>query len=88
VLTTDQFGISIKHHALEYDHNTAATKMRLAHLPEEYANALETGLWPSCDILPKKEIHQRGTRLEERSAIWPASITPRSHPLTEATLQR
>jgi hypothetical protein len=87
VLTGDQSGIFITHRALEYDYQSAATKMRLAHLPEEYANALETGFWPSLDILPEKEIRHRGTRLEERSVFWPALISSSSEAPTEATLQ-
>jgi hypothetical protein len=88
VLTADQGGISIAHRALEYDHQCAAAKMRLAHLPEEYANALETGLWPSQDILPEKELRQRGIPLEERSVFWPALVNSTSDELMEATLQR
>jgi hypothetical protein len=36
---------------------------RRAALPEGYAAALETGLWPSCDVLPSKEIRERGVPL-------------------------
>ena len=49
-------GIAIEHRAIEYDHKTAASKIRSAGLPEEYAAALETGYWPACDVLPWKEI--------------------------------
>jgi hypothetical protein len=88
VLTADLSGISITQGALEYDHERDAAKMRLAHLPEEYAKALETGLWPSHDILPEKEIRQRGTPLVERSVFWPASVSSTSHLATEKILQR
>jgi hypothetical protein len=87
VLTADRSGISITHRALEYDHQCAAAKMRLAHLPEEYANALETGLWPSQDILPEKELRRRGIPFEERSVFWPALVNSTSDGLTEASLQ-
>jgi predicted phosphodiesterase len=87
VLTADRGGICITHRALEYDHQCAAAKMRLAHLPEEYANALETGFWPSQDILPEKELRQRGIPLEERSVFWPALVNSTSDELTEASLQ-
>jgi predicted phosphodiesterase len=73
VIKAEAHGISIAHCALEYDHKTAAAKMRIAHLPEEYANALETGLWPSCDVLPRKETRQRGIPLEETRVFWPVS---------------
>src|ERR1051326_1906201 len=63
-------GIAIEHRALAYDHVSAAAKMRHAGLPEEYAEALETGLWPSCDGLPFKEIRERGVPLEPDAAVW------------------
>jgi predicted phosphodiesterase len=63
-------GIVIEHRALDYDFSTAAAKMRRAGLPQEYAASLETGFWPSCDVLPLKEIHERGAALEPSSAFW------------------
>ncbi len=58
-------GLRIEHRALAYDHAAAARKMRAAGLPEEYALALGTGLWPSCDVLPYREIRERGVPLQE-----------------------
>jgi predicted phosphodiesterase len=91
VLTADARGIFIAHRALQYDHRTAAAKMRRARLPEEYAIALESGLWPSFDVLPRKEIGERGMALEESRMFWPiherseaTNRRPR-HPLTRAT---
>ena len=70
-------GISIEHCALEYDYDAASAKMRLARLPEEYASALRTGLWPSCDVLPWKEIRERGVRLQPGRTLWrPAATQP------------
>jgi len=69
LLRAEAGGIAIEHRALDYDCATAAAKMRRAGLPEEYATALETGLWPSCDVLPLKEIHERGAALEPGSAF-------------------
>jgi predicted phosphodiesterase len=63
-------GLAIEHRALAYDHAAAAAKMRRAGLPEGYAAALETGLWPSCDVLPFKEIRERGVRLEPGRVTW------------------
>ena len=70
-------GLRIEHRALAYDHATAARKMRAAGLPEEYALALGTGLWPSCDVLPYREIRQRGVPLQAGHALWgaPAEAT-------------
>jgi hypothetical protein len=70
VLTAKSNGVLIEHRGLAYDHMTAAAKMRRAGLPEEYASALETGLWPNCDVLPWKEIRERGVALKERQALW------------------
>ncbi len=42
-------------HPLAYDHMAAAAAMRRARLPEDYARALETGIWPNLDILPHQE---------------------------------
>ena len=70
VLTPGDEGLRIEHHALAYDHATAAASMRRAGLPEGYAAALETGLWPSCDVLPAKEIRQRGVAIRPGGALW------------------
>jgi len=70
LLLPEKDGIAIEHHALAYDHNSAAAKMRRVGLPEEYAAALETGFWPSCDVLPLKEIRERGVRLQESRVMW------------------
>src|SRR5262249_20730616 len=63
-------GLAIEHRALAYDHVPAAAKMRRAGLPEDYAAALENGLWPSCDVLPFKEIRERGVPLEPGAVLW------------------
>jgi predicted phosphodiesterase/pyruvate-formate lyase-activating enzyme len=74
LLTPRDGGIAIEHRALDYDHAAAATKMRHAGLPEDYTVALETGLWPSCDVLPFKEIRERGVPLVPGTVLWrPAS---------------
>ncbi|HLJ63033.1 MAG TPA: radical SAM protein [Stellaceae bacterium] len=65
-------GLSIEHHALDYDHATAAAKMRAAGLPEGYAASLGSGLWPSCDVLPARELKERGVGLTPGSVFWPS----------------
>src|SRR5215468_3558632 len=70
LLRAEADGIVIEHRPLDYDYATAAAKIRGARLPEEYAASLETGLWPTCDVLPLKEIHERGVALEPGSAFW------------------
>ena len=47
--------IELSHHALAYSHKITAAKIRDARLPNGYADGLETGLWPSVDILPDTE---------------------------------
>jgi len=63
-------GLSIEHHALEYDFSAAAMKMRQAGLSERYALALQEGLWPSCEMLPKDELARRGKPLSPRRVAW------------------
>ena len=70
VLDIAHGNIIIEHCALEYDFQTAAAKIRRAGLPEQYAAALETGLWPACDVLPLKEIQHRGMTLEQGRVAW------------------
>jgi hypothetical protein len=50
---------------LEYSWRTAQAAMVAAHLPNEYARALETGLWPSLDVLPLEERGQAGVPLNK-----------------------
>src|SRR5215475_4904217 len=83
LLRAEADGIAIEHRALHYDFATAAAKIRGAGLPEEYASSLETGLWPSCDVLPLKEVHERGAALEPCSAFWsrPVQSTSKRSPI-------
>ena len=71
LLIPEPEGLAIEHRAIEYSYESAATKMRRVGLPEEYATALQIGLWPTCDVLPWKEIRERGVRLEESRVLWP-----------------
>ncbi len=77
VLTPVPSGLEIRHHALAYDEAGAALAMRSAGLPEAYATALQTGLWPSCDMLPSEELARRGQPYEEATLLWTtnASVT-------------
>jgi predicted phosphodiesterase len=63
-------GILVEHHTLDYDHASAAARMRQRGLPEGYAAALETGLWPSCDLLTPAELATRGRRIEPGTVFW------------------
>ncbi|HZB91015.1 MAG TPA: radical SAM protein [Stellaceae bacterium] len=70
LLTPEAGGIAVEHGALAYDHRRAAAKMRAAHLPEGYAAALETGLWPSADVLPPAELAAAGAALSPGRVLW------------------
>jgi hypothetical protein len=72
VLTPTKDGVSISHHALNYDH-AAAARMRAEPLPAGYAHCLETGLWRSLDVLPGQEKAATGGALQEHDVSWSAS---------------
>jgi hypothetical protein len=72
VLTPAADSIAIEHCALAYDHAATARKMRARGLPEGYATALDTGLWPSRDVLTPPELPRCGERLEPGSVLWRA----------------
>jgi predicted phosphodiesterase/uncharacterized Fe-S cluster-containing radical SAM superfamily protein len=72
VLTPTAGGIDVEHCVLDYDHAAAAAKMRREGLPEGYAAALETGFWPSCDVLPAAELGARGAALAPGRMVWRA----------------
>jgi predicted phosphodiesterase len=78
VLTPNRDDIAIVHHALDYDHRSAAAKMRTRGYPVEYAAALGSGLWPSCDILPPTECGARGRALAPDTVNWPAPASVRA----------
>jgi predicted phosphodiesterase len=70
VLTPGAEGLRIEILPLDYDHAAAAAAMRAARLPEGYAAALSTGLWPSCDVLPPAERARRGQPLAPVALMW------------------
>ena len=70
VLTPGEAGLSVEILPLEYDHAAAAAAMRAAGLPEGYAAALGSGIWPSCDVLPPAERARRGEKLMPVGLVW------------------
>jgi predicted phosphodiesterase len=62
--------LRLSHLSFAYDHRKAAAKMRAAGLPEGYAACLETGLWPSLDVLPRPERAAAGQPLGEHAVDW------------------
>ena len=79
VLTPRPGGLEIHHHALDYDAAGASRAMRAAGLPEPYATALQTGLWPSCDVLPPAELARRGQPYVAGALLW-ATNAPAAWP--------
>ena len=63
-------GIELTHHPLQYDHQAAAAAMRQAGLPAGYADAMQTGLWPSTDVLPPAERAGTGIPLAFGAVAW------------------
>ncbi|MEM7222353.1 MAG: metallophosphoesterase family protein [Pseudomonadota bacterium] len=74
VLAPSADGIEIGHRPLGYDHLTAARKIRAAGLPAAYAEALESGLWPSDEIMPLADRARRGQALAFRDQLWPTGL--------------
>lgn len=79
VLTPVAGGINIEHVALEYDHAAAQSAMRAAGLPGDYREALGSGLWPSCDVLPPRERELQGQPVDAGAVVWsqPGAMKPR-----------
>lgn len=65
-------GIRFTHLALAYDTGAAARALRAAGLPEGYGTALETGLWPSLDVLAPAERAATGCPLDPPALTWPS----------------
>lgn len=77
VLTPGDNGIAVETRALRYNHAAAAAAIRAADLPNDYADALETGLWPSDDIMPDADRRRRGAAILPGRLVWQP---PRSVP--------
>ena len=63
-------GLCAELRPLAYDHAAAAAAMRAARLPEGYAAALGSGVWPSADVLPPAERGRRGQKLAQVARCW------------------
>jgi pyruvate-formate lyase-activating enzyme len=87
-LSVGESGIEVRLVSLKYDVHSAARKMRQSGLPEGYAAALETGLWPSCDILPNQELGLTGQPIAAHRILWNGASDPySSEPRTPARLR-
>ena len=70
VLTPEDRGIRIDHHALEYDHARTQSKMLNAGICTEYTETLSSGLWPSLDVLPDAERQRAGNPLDLGAPVF------------------
>ncbi len=81
LLTPRGADIEIRHCPLDYDHRAAAAAMRSAGLPPDYAATMESGIWPSFDVLPAEEQASTGRALAAAAELWsrdaPALPAPR-----------
>lgn len=55
--------------SLKYDYEKTAQTMKENKLPDEYCQALRTGIWDNCEILPPAESGLQGKRLDFYSFI-------------------
>jgi hypothetical protein len=62
--------ISIEIRSLSYDWRAAADSVRAAALPIAYADALESGLWPSDDVMLESDRARRGAVIKESDLSW------------------
>jgi hypothetical protein len=76
LLTPRADGIHIRHLPLAYDHRAASQAMRAAGLPTDYADTMETGIWPSFDTLPPTEQASTGRALALAPFVWNRHAPP------------
>ena len=70
LLLPERGQVRVELRSLGYDHLGAAAAMRAAGLPEGYAAALGSGIWPSCDMLPAAERARRGQAIAPVVMGW------------------
>jgi len=71
-LTPGDDDIQIAHRSLDYNYSAAASSIRtLEQLPNDYADAIENGLWPSDDVMPAADRENRGKPISPHQMVWP-----------------
>lgn len=73
LLSATRDGIEIEHRQIAYDHQAASARMAEARLLPDYAATLNTGLWPSLDVLPRDERERTGRPLPLSRHLWHAA---------------
>jgi predicted phosphodiesterase len=86
VLTPHGDGFSITPMPLAFDHGAAAFAMRAAGLAEDYAGAIETGVWPNFDILPLAERAATAMPLAPATVAVPGDAPAAVAPLADAVV--
>ena len=71
--------LSIQTHALDYDFKQAQSSMNAVSLNNGYMQCLETGIWPSDDVLPYPEKMLAGIALNSQKKAF--KITPFREPI-------
>ena len=66
----DNGDLLIENKSLHYDYNTAYETMQKSGLSNGYADGLQSGLWPSLDVLPDLERQQQGQALKETKEVY------------------
>ena len=69
-ITSENDTLTIETHAIEYDYQAAQKDMRDAGLDNGYMTCLETGIWPSDDILPDTEKTLAGVPLRKQKKAF------------------
>lgn len=69
-LTTENDTLRIETHTIEYNHQEAKKDMLVAGLSNGYMECLETGFWPSDDILPCLEKALAGVPLKQQKKAF------------------
>lgn len=69
LLTPEPGGAKARWHRLQYDYSQTGSTM-LENGLLGYAEAVQSGLWPSMDVLPEPERAQAGERLELESVSF------------------
>jgi predicted phosphodiesterase len=71
LIRTDGDDLILSTHRLAYDHLGAAAALRASGHADGYARSLITGLWPSIDVLPRRERAASGKRMKEQTTRSP-----------------
>ena len=70
ILTPESNHISIEHIPLNYNVAGAVKSMHKYKLPQGYSTALESGVWPSDDVMPPIDRARRGSKIELKPVKW------------------